>query len=469
MASMQIVSSTLTRNLILANTGRIATERTKISDASEIRGIFIHSSNTLYPDWNLIAQTAVQYGINTIVVEAMGNSWGRYPSDVISHWDYDLLTPGLQASRSNGLKFYVAMNVLAEGKPDNLSLTTIRASTMAYGDAMCPTNPGSRDRLRAIVEELVRRWDIDGFMFDYMRYTWGDECACPYCKAKFIADTGLSNVNWPTDIKDGGRYQAQFMNWHTVPVNELVRDMKDWMLAINPNLEFAAATWRWPPEAPNYWRYWIGQDSTYWVKEGWLDWVAPMFYTDDVNELTVGAQSYVDLQTGGPEGKIPVAPFIDTVVDTVSTPENFKQRVAAIRQLGGDGYVIWRYGGPGDGQGSSSPDIRPYLDGINQNQTFLLRSIAVSTFSDRATISWVTDKPATTKVEYSTSPIFDATFRSSYWEVDHIVGTVVENATLEIAHNLTLTGLLSGQTYYFRVQSKDGSGIATSKVLTFRL
>ena len=52
----------------------------------------------------------------------------------------------------------------------------------------------------------------------------------------------------------------------------------------------------------------------------------------------------------------PIVPFIDTCVDSVSTPENFQQRVAKLRELGADGYVIWRYGGPGDGQGSPAGD-----------------------------------------------------------------------------------------------------------------
>ncbi|MCF6336934.1 MAG: hypothetical protein L3J84_03155 [Gammaproteobacteria bacterium] len=60
-----------------------------------------------------------------------------------------------------------------------------------------------------------------------------------------------------------------------------------------------------------------------------------------------------------------------------------------------------------------------------------------------ATISWVTDEPATSSIEYGTDPTY---------------GSVVNNASLNLTHNLLLTGFSPGQTVYYRITSVDASG-----------
>src|SRR3989344_771145 len=57
-----------------------------------------------------------------------------------------------------------------------------------------------------------------------------------------------------------------------------------------------------------------------------------------------------------------------------------------------------------------------------------------------ATIQWYTDEPATTEVDYGSTENYD---RSS------------GDGTMVRIHDITLTGLISGATYHFRVKSKD--------------
>jgi hypothetical protein len=125
--------------------------------------------------------------------------------------------------------------------------------------------------------------------------------------------------------------------------------------------------------------------------------------------------------------------------------------------------------------GSWAPDIRPYLDVIDFPSVFSLNNITASSTSNSITITWTTDLPATSKVEYSTTPLFNSSFVYDgrvdfyYWDIDHVPGLIVEEATPKTSHSVTLTGLSPGVTYYFRIQSQDSSGTATSKVYTFQL
>lgn len=445
------------------------------SDKSEIRYLFVHSFSFANPDWDLIAQTAKDYGINMLVIEA-APSLMRYvywQSAYRPSWGY-VLADAIAAAHARGMELHISAGVLLSPLDDEYKVVGPDGLLKDWG---CPTKQASRTLLRNLMEEVASNYDIDGFIFDYIRYDTHDMCYCDECKAKFIADTGLTDVQWTSDVVEGGRYHNEFMEWRIQPINELVRDMRSWLLAVKPDLKIGAFGWRSPPGWPTYWRYWIGQDWTYWVKEGWLDWVFPMIYVNsgDIIGLTGQFEDILKYQVGGPEGKIPVAPILTNVEKpefrTPKTPEDFKLEVDKLRELGADGWGVWRYGGPGDNSGA--PDIRDYLNVIDLYPVFSIQNINALPTADACTITWTTDLPTTSRVEFSTSPLFTANYKYDsrvdfhYWDIDHVPGTIVEDMTLVTSHSVTLTGLLPGTKYYFRVQSEDQYGTVTSKIYEF--
>ncbi|MEK7452989.1 MAG: fibronectin type III domain-containing protein [Patescibacteria group bacterium] len=70
--------------------------------------------------------------------------------------------------------------------------------------------------------------------------------------------------------------------------------------------------------------------------------------------------------------------------------------------------------------------------------------------SNTATITWTTDEPATSQVEYGTDP--------------GLVGSYLTTADLNLVtpHSVVLSNLNSGTTYYYRVKSKDEGGLLTT-------
>ena len=77
--------------------------------------------------------------------------------------------------------------------------------------------------------------------------------------------------------------------------------------------------------------------------------------------------------------------------------------------------------------------------------SLIISGINVSNITDLAsTISWVTDKPATAQVAYGTTTAYGS-------------NTTLDQ-TLATNHNATLSGLIPGTTYHFKVISHDGSG-----------
>ena len=90
------------------------------------------------------------------------------------------------------------------------------------------------------------------------------------------------------------------------------------------------------------------------------------------------------------------------------------------------------------------PDITPpVISGIT----------ATSTSETSATITWITDEPSTSKVEYGTSVSY---------------GQTTLNSTLKTSHSVTIDSLFQDTTYHFQVASSDGAGNeATSADDTF--
>jgi len=78
----------------------------------------------------------------------------------------------------------------------------------------------------------------------------------------------------------------------------------------------------------------------------------------------------------------------------------------------------------------------------------VITGITVNAGTNSASISWTTNEPATSRVDYGTAPS---------------LGSNVANAALVTAHNVVLNGLTPGTLYYFRVTSADAaSNSATS-------
>jgi len=86
----------------------------------------------------------------------------------------------------------------------------------------------------------------------------------------------------------------------------------------------------------------------------------------------------------------------------------------------------------------------------------------VAITSTAAGIVWSTDEGATTQVVYNSITSHSGeTYADAAAARDAYGSFSTENVTLRNGHGVILTGLTSGQTYYYRVISRDGSGNET--------
>jgi uncharacterized lipoprotein YddW (UPF0748 family) len=466
--SVSLAASSLVYKVIIPSQGRISVLKTPITYKSEIRGVFIWETVFGYDhNWSTIMSTLANYGINAVFVSDF-DTHQRRPDDEISQ--------AINEAHKHGLEYYSVMMCLSETSvpPAGVDTRARLPDGSVYSDyVQCPIRAHDYV-LQAVQSYLQAHPNIDGLMLDHIRYAIQDICYCDQCRSAFDAwyyeHYGQHVTDWTRFYPDGPNWKI-YAEWRTIPVTKLVKDIRDLVKSMNPNIVLSASVWTYYSGIAYAWREFLGQDTGYWIKEDYLDFVAPMMYTDTIYGSTGETlQSYIDTclpyMVAGPEGKIPLVASLYWIEGF--TPQMARDQVNYVRSRGLDGWIFWHYSGPGDDE--PGPDITQALALINMPQTFSISNINVEVSGNIAIVTWQTDLPTTSVVEYSTSPLFIGVWRTDsdfpYWDIDHVNGTIIANNQLVTSHSIQLSNLEKSKIYYFRVQSQGASGTITSKALT---
>lgn len=437
---------------------------------SEIRGVFIHEAIYGYNhDWNTIAETLSQYGINAVFVNDQGGLSQRPDSEIRA---------AINAFHAHGIEYHSCMAVLQETvPPEPLGTEAITYDGEVYSKfSHCPIK--AHDHIIQHIKDYLSKFpDVDGIMLDYIRYA--DEaivCYCEHCRAAFEEWLGEEITDWSQFYPNGPRYN-EFLDWRNIPLTTLVKDIHDTIKSINPNIVISEAAWSLFDDTPIYWRKWLGQDTAKWIAEGYVDFVAPMMYTKEVTgEGVENLESYINAITkywtgGDAKGPVPIVAFLRVDWRTEDlTPDQFKAEVEYVRSRGLGGWIIWRYGGPGTSE--PNPDIRDYLSALPNEPYFEIYDLDVGVINDTTmAVTWKTTIPTTGTVEYSENPLFSSELRSvsgfNYWHISQSSSIqTVEDPNKASQHYIVLAGLTPHETYYFRVLS-SGSGTAFTPQFTF--
>lgn len=133
-------------------------------------------------------------------------------------------------------------------------------------------NPGTKDYLMDIVREITDHYDIDGLVFDYLRYP--EYCGTSYPdKAEFAKyGNGRSLTEWRRDnITDIIRY-----------IYQNVKSVKPWVKVCTCPVGKYRDTSRYTSHGFNAF-YAVNQDPEKWMQEGIQDQIYPMMYFRENN------------------------------------------------------------------------------------------------------------------------------------------------------------------------------------------
>jgi uncharacterized lipoprotein YddW (UPF0748 family) len=149
----------------------------------------------------------------------------------------------------------------------------------ASGDTMDPTGPYAyafaspgipefRDHLNKVIMDIATNYDVDGIHFDYIRYPYNtysyDDSSVARFQREYPGCTPSTCSGYWTTFRRG-------------LVTEVVAAAYDSVTALKPWVKMSAAVWGHHYDGYVY----RLQDSHGWLDSGFVDFNAPMIYTDD--------------------------------------------------------------------------------------------------------------------------------------------------------------------------------------------
>lgn len=274
----------------------------KEQNAQEMRGIWVATTLNLdFPskpglsrkelcvETDALLNQAQEMGINAIFLQVRPGADSLYPSTLFP-WSkvisgkqgvapdegLDVLEYWVSGAHARGMKlhawinpFRITMNqtdVLVETHPANIHPEW----TVRHSDGKLYWNPGVADARQYIIDgvmEIVNRYAVDGIHFD--DYFYPDE-------------------SFPDDETFAQSGERDLLEWRRDNVNALIRDTDSAIKRYDETIEFGVSPfgiWRNDTSSvlgshtrgqESYTAH--AADSLRWVKEGWIDYIAPQIY-----------------------------------------------------------------------------------------------------------------------------------------------------------------------------------------------
>lgn len=324
---------------------------------TEERGVWMNRSEIIRPKEKILEflDKCKSINLNTVYINTYFKGGVIYPNskymplvEEAKKLDYDVLEYVISECHKRGLRaeswveygFYcyhtadatsdTTRGVILDKNP---KLAAIDSEGVPYlhnkdwGDfySLCPANPESHKILTDIFLEMVNKYEFDGLNLDRIRFPQRNFCFCQYCKEHFKTDNGIELKMYPESSKE---YEI-FLKWREEQINKFMQQFSNKIRSAKKGIIITSAV------IPIEDKRARGQDWFTWIKEGYVDAVIPMLYTDasfdrnlaDINE-NLGNSKTV---------------FAGLNVDT-NSPEVVAKQIEKARLSGMGGIVLWYSG-----------------------------------------------------------------------------------------------------------------------------
>ena len=276
--------------------------------------------------------------------EYLTGQMGRAPEPY-----YDPLSFAVDEAHKRGLELHAWFNpyrarhaaAISTASANHISKTKPHL-VRNYGKSLW-LDPGEREvqeHSLGVVMDVVRRYDIDGVHFDDYFYPYPEKDA----QGRVLPFPDWAE--WRRYQNGGGKlgrsdWRRENVNLFMVRVSQSIRSIKPWVkFGIAP-----FGIWRpgYPPQIKGLDAYDVlYADSRKWLREGWVDYLAPQLYWGDDSQTTSFAAL---LSWWGSENvhHRHVWPGLDiSRVGPARAPEEIVSQVKRTReQSGADGNILW--------------------------------------------------------------------------------------------------------------------------------
>ncbi len=322
--------------------------------APAVRGVWMHpgffgpDETAALAKMRTTLDAYARSGINTLIM-LVKNTSGHvyYASDIgvrDGAWTWDFFGTFLAEARKRSLDVHPWFCVFPEtallGRVREHPEWLISSPQREMIATVNPALPAVRAYETSLMLELVRKYDVGWIHLDYIRYPCEPAEPAfsfdPETLRLFKAETGIDMA--AVKARDTGNLAwTEWLRWNTDRVTLFVRELRAALAGAGRPVKVSAAVFPDPVSA----RVMIGQDWAAWAREGLVDMLNPMLYTNDARLFEKLAREAVAI--GG--GRVLVCPGIGIGTShNRNTPDGMAGQMAVSRALGADGVVFFSSG-----------------------------------------------------------------------------------------------------------------------------
>ena len=316
----------------------------------ELRGAWVHPNDAT--DWEAIMSELQAAQFNAVFPLMCGPESAKYPSAYAPQLTRrDHMKECLDAARRHGIEVHVwkaNWQVLDSAKERCQKFADEKRFVLSLEQAigkeekssyrwstrwLDPSEERNRQLEFDMMIELVEKYHPHGIHFDFMRYPESSYCYCDRCRTEFQKWAAIRVAQWPQDCAGKGAHAEKFRDWRRHLQTSLVKRIAEGARRIDPNVKLSLAarasmTGSYESDA---------QDWVTWSKEGYLDFLCPMNYTDRVEVL----RNKLQPQVAAVRGAVPIYAGLGVSPVRSATPVNLSQQIQLARELGADGFLVF--------------------------------------------------------------------------------------------------------------------------------
>lgn len=535
-------------------TGLFALTPHAFAQSNEFRAVWVDAWGTGFLNASQVTQLIADcrtYNYNAIIVQMRrrGDAFytpgitGNDPKTTAIAGSYDALQDILTKARTGSPRIevhcWVTTHVIwssltppsqaghvFNAHPEYLMRDSTGTNYLAEGYYLDPGHPEATMWNYVMATNIVRRYDVDGFHWDYIRYPQLNSGYNPTAIARYNAEFGLTGQPSTSD--------ANFSNWRRRQVTDFLRWVNSELLSIRSNLIISCAVFGSRSDAyANRFQDWAA-----WNNEGIVDICMPMGYTADnslfqtrvtdafnnqgVRRVYAGQGSYLNSKenTVFQLDYIRNKPLLGSIVYSYRTPNSGTVDIAGTHSYIRDNHqptwvdvpaIPWKatptkgiirgvvkrqIGGtavynanltintaPARNQKTEPHGAFAFFETPPGNYTITASAADLATVTTNVTIAAgqnlalnlvlppdntppVISNVAANGVSDTVATINWTTDENSNSAVDYgptaAYGSVASNATMTVNHSIPLTNLTPNTQYHYRVRSRNPTGLQTS-------
>ena len=314
----------------------------------EFRGVWDHDGTGIIPgDWNYTARVLQQHGFNAVFPNLLWTGKAHLrsnltpPSKTAQQYG-DQLEAALRACNPRGIDVHLwkvcwrlsnaPASLLDDMKRQGRLQVNSKGQTIPW---LCPSNPANRAmEIRSLVE-VAQHYQLQGIHLDYIRYPDRDSSFSPHARKAFERYLGKKVSDWPKAAHRGGRLSGAFQKFRAGEITQFIRELRRELKAIRPDIQLSAAVFGKYPACIDS----VGQDYAQWLKEGLVDFLVPMNYTDEPANYS----EWLRVQNNMPSAYGKIYPGIGAVSnESELRPDQITHQINIGRKKGNKGFVLFR-------------------------------------------------------------------------------------------------------------------------------